>query len=295
MGDKSAIQWTDATLNIVTGCTRVSAGCDHCYAFQLHDQRHLAWKRGTMPDAAPQYHKPFSQVQLFPERLKIPARWQKPRRIFVCSMGDLFHPDVPNDFIYEAFSMMWNAPWHTFQVLTKRPERVVALMNNEGDADWPTRSTIGDFHRDNFPNVWIGTSVEDQSAANARLNFLTAVPAAVRFVSAEPLLGPLDLRLWLHRPGTRRFSRESREVAPDETLEWIIVGGESGPHARPLNLVWIRSILDQVRGGGAKVFVKQLGSVWAKANGAKDRHGGDMAEWPEDLQVRAFPETAVSQ
>jgi len=258
---KSNIQWTNETWNPTTGCTRVSAGCDHCYAFQLHDQRHVAWKRGRFPSAPAQYHVPFSRVQLLEDRLYgkgSPLRWRKPRRVFVDSMSDLFHEAVPDEYIGRVFEVMRKAERHTFQVLTKRPERM---------REWVGRSS-----NDPLPNVWLGTSVEDQSAADERIPILLDMPAAVRFLSCEPLLGTVDLRRW-------------------HGVSWVIVGGESGPHSRPMPLAWMSDLVVQCQDAGVAVFVKQLGSVWKRAAGAKHRHGGNPNEWPEHLRIREYPRT----
>jgi protein gp37 len=266
MMSKSNIQWTDDTWNPTTGCTRVSAGCDHCYAFLSHDRRHIAWKRGW--ETAPaQYHLPFSRVQLLEDRLygKLsPLRKRQPRRYFVDSMSDLFHEDVPDDYLRRVFEVMRQARRHTFQILTKRPERM---------RDW-TRA----HQPEPLPNVWLGTSVEDQAAADTRIPLLLDTPAAVRFLSCEPLLGPVDLDPWL------------------SGLDWIILGGESGPHARAMATEWLDFLIAQCRQApDIAVFVKQLGSVWKNANGAKHGHGGDPDEWPADLRIREFPHSALAE
>lgn len=197
MGDKSKIQWTDATWNPTVGCSRVSEGCRNCYAFSLHDMRHKAYMEGKkLPK---QYAKPFMDVQTFEDRLVIPLKWKRPRKIFVNSLSDLFHKDIPDHFIWNVFHIMAKCPQHTFQILTKRPERMKQLLNNRY---W---RNIGDIHaliiegehRETdmpfLPNVWLGTSVENQQTADERIPHLLATPAAVRFLSMEPLLGPVDL------------------------------------------------------------------------------------------------------
>jgi protein gp37 len=234
MGDKSKIEWTDATWNPVVGCTRVSAGCDHCYAFQLHDTRHVAWKRGRMPTAPPQYHVPFSTVQTFPARLDQPLRWRRPRRIFVNSLSDLFHDAVPDEFIDRVFGVMGRAKWHTFQILTKRPKRMAEYVASPGRSErvcaaadampgglsgaicqgfWP------------LPNVWLGVSVEDQRAADERIPLLLETPAAVRFLSCEPLLGPVDLKGYLPFQ-VELPPRPDRYFGWRRGIDWVIVGGE---------------------------------------------------------------------
>ena len=254
----TSIEWTDETWNPVTGCTKVSPGCAHCYAEALFSR--------------PYPGRPFSDVRFHPERLEQPRRWRKPRRVFVNSMSDLFHEAIGESDIQRIFAVMRSAPRHTFQVLTKRADRMRHLLTmwaRRGDA--PPR------------NVWLGVSVENQEQADRRIPLLLDTPAAVRFVSAEPLLGPVDMRESL-----------SRAIAgPNGTvLDWCIVGGESGPQARPCGLGWMRGIVGDCRATGVPVFVKQLGrrprsgSIELKLN---NRKGGDPAEWPPDLRVREWP------
>lgn len=299
MAGKTGIQWTDTVWNPVTGCTRVSAGCDHCYAFALHDKRYkanrdaarLALKTGDTPATAramgvalplpAQYDVPFSRVQLLPERLEEPLHWRKPRRVFVNSMGDLFHPDVPDDYIDRVFAIMALTPQHTYQILTKRPERMREYMSD--DRAYRLRSMAAEANADVFwplPNVWLGTSVEDQAAADERIPHLLATPAAVRFLSCEPLLGPLqfDECCW--------FDREHGGI-PECGVDWVIVGGESGTHARPCNIEWIRDIVRQCRAASVPCFYKQGGSSNRCIHSA---HGSHMECFPPDLQVREFPD-----
>ncbi len=231
----STIEWTDETWNPVTGCSRVSPGCDNCYMFSLYPRL-----RGMK---VPGYDETPEVVQIFPERLDLPLRWKKPRRIFVNSMADLFHPAVPADFITDAFVVMERTGrehGHTFQVLTKRPGIAAAWWAKNSDffnGAWPS-------------SVWIGTSVENQKYA-PRLSVLSRLPADIRFVSAEPLLGELDLSLWLE----------------DGTLSWVIAGGESGPRARPMHLDWARDLRDQATTAGVPFFLKQLGGRRSKRSG----------------------------
>ncbi len=279
MSGKTGIAWTDATWNPVSGCTRVSSGCNNCYAFQLHDQRHVAWKRGRWDAAPAQYHLPFSKVQLLPERLDDPFHWRKPRRVFVNSMSDLCHEQVDGGYITRVFEVMRLAKQHTFQVLTKRPERMLDFCRT-----YYARSP------EPLPNVWLGSSVEDQAAANERIPYLLQTPAAVRFLSCEPLLSAVDL--WPFFAVADNWGELSGpRCDPDGSpaMKWVILGGESGPHARPMNLDWVRLLIEQCREAGAKPFVKQLGTVWAREHGAKDHHGGNPDEWPEDLRVREYP------
>ena len=231
----STIEWTDETWNPVTGCTRVSPGCDHCYMFALYPR--------LAAMGVPGYEGDPGQVRLLPERLEAPLRWARPRRVFVNSMSDVFHPSVPFEFVTRIFEVMREASerrGHVFQVLTKRPGRAVAWWesNLDGYAGlWP-------------PGVWIGTSVENQKYA-PRITVLARLPAAVRFVSAEPLLDRVDLSQWLNRGD----------------LQWVITGGESGPSARPMALDWVRDLRDQSQQAGVAFFLKQLGGKHGKRSG----------------------------
>jgi protein gp37 len=238
----------------------------------LHDQRHVAWKRGRWDTAPSQYHKPFSHVQLLPERLEDPLHWRTPRRVFVNSMSDLFHASVPDEYIRQVFLVMERAPRHTFQILTKRPERMRAWCQQW----WPIAT----------PNVWLGTSVEHQQTADERIPHLLETPAAVRFLSCEPLLGPVDLTPYLWEDAGPEWA--GRNLA-EPGLDWVIIGGESGPHARRMSLMWAERLIEQCQDAGVSPFVKQLGTVLAKEGGYRDQHGGDMAEWPDEFQVREFP------
>ncbi len=236
------IEWTDETWNPVTGCTKVSAGCANCYAERM--ARRLAGRYGY-PEAPHHF-----DVTLHPERLEQPLRWRKPRRVFVCSMGDLFHEDVPYSWVEDILRIALWTPQHTYQILTKRPERMrVAYRTfcqtfNEG---YPTKP---------LPNVWLGVSCENQDAADARIPPLLQTPAAVRFVSAEPLLGAIDLGLVNEHGGPADFARING-------LHWLIVGGESGPGARPMHPDWARGLRDQAQTAGVPFFFKQHGA-WIK-------------------------------
>ena len=238
----STIEWTDETWNPVTGCTRVSPGCDHCYMFALYPRLKAM--------GVPGYEADPSEVRLLPERLDAPMRWGRPRRVFVNSMSDVFHPSVPYEFINDIFDVMCEASeqrGHVFQVLTKRPGRAVGWWERNQDrygSEWPS-------------GVWIGTSVENQKYA-PRITVLARLPAAVRFVSAEPLLGSVDLRRWL----------------ASGAVQWIIAGGESGPAARPMDLDWARDLRDQSAEAGVAFFLKQLGGNVASGRETKRRSMG---------------------
>lgn len=251
MGDNSKISWTDATWNPTTGCTQIPgphggpSGCDHCYAKTLINTRQIA-----NPTSVRFGHE-FGEVMLHPERLDQPLKWRRPRRIFVNSLSDLFHKDIPPGFIAQVFDVMEKAHWHTFQVLTKRPERMARLMRG---AKGPS------------PNVWLGTSICSNDDA-WRADELRNTPAAVRFLSLEPLLGPVD-------------------QVDFTDIGWVIVGGESGPGARPMNLDWAREVRNRCltlhpmrRTPGIPFFLKQLGGERNKR--AEDEAVLDGRLWAE--------------
>lgn len=283
MSARTGIQWTEATWNPTVGCTKVTPGCDHCYAETLVNR--FAGSKG--------FPERFDTMVLRPHFLDLPLRWRKPRRVFVNSLSDLFHADVPDEFIAQVFAVMAACPQHTFQLLTKRHGRMRSLLNSgeffSAVADhaieacglpgipWP------------LPNVWLGVSVEDQARADLRIPALLETPAAVRWVSAEPLLGDVDLR-HSHCPEHDFPGGMCTWSCPQRFgLDWVVVGGESGPGARPLDTGWVSRILEGCDDDVVPVFVKQLGSVWAREHGAAHRKGGDPAEWPEQLQVRQYP------
>ena len=362
MGDRSAIPWTDATWNPIRGCSRVSEGCRNCYAERIaarfsgpgQPYEGLA----TMTPSGPRWS---GKVELVESALDLPLRWRKPRRVFVNSMSDLFHEQVPDDWIDRVFSVIALAPQHTFQVLTKRPERMRAYLSDAATRGRIAKTTdryavvravekMGEprievrpgsseeqtCHRDGDPrnnalpnlrwgdqsenwidrnrhegrgggwpldNVWAGVSVEDQATADERIPLLLQTPAAVRWVSYEPARGPVDFRLFLDRGA----------AVETRGLDWLVIGGESGPRARPFALAWARRAIAQCRAAGVPMFLKQLGndpyfgmddrSDWPagvrvewSGHGVgtgrpclRDRKGADMAEWPEDLRVREFP------
>lgn len=232
----SKIEWTDETWNPVTGCTKVSQGCKHCYAERMATR--LAGRAGY-PVAPHQF-----DVTLHPERLGDPLRWKKPRRIFVNSMSDLFHRDVPFDFIQRVFFVMAHAPDHTFQILTKRPEIMHEFMG------WVASLYV------KLPNVWLGVSVEDQKAADERIPWLLKTPATIRFVSYEPALGLVDFSYYVNK---RIINLTTDIIAISNTLDWIIAGGETGPGARPARPDWFRLVRDQCQAAGVPFFFKQVG------------------------------------
>ncbi len=247
MGLQSAIEWTDATWNPVTGCTEVSPGCDHCYA------RTFAERWRGIPGHP--YEQGFD-LRLWPERLNNPLRWKKPRRIFVNSMSDLFHKDVPDEFILQVFTVMAQASWHTFQVLTKRPARLARLVPKiTATLTQETNQTIP------WPaHIWLGVSVETLRY-KWRVDELRKVPASIRFVSAEPLLDALqELDLW--------------------GIDWLIAGGESGPGHRPCNPKWIRELRDKCQREDVAFFFKQWGGR-APSSGGRLLDGRTWDEYPQ--------------
>lgn len=352
MADHSKIEWTEATWNPVVGCSIVSPGCTNCYAMKD------AWRKNANP-RLPRYHGLTKmtkggavwtgEVRTVPELLDWPLHRRKPLRIFVNSMSDLFHEDVPFEFIADVFAVMACTTRHIYQILTKRQQRMLdffAWLEMDGfqfpmQVDplrvWPqwTPARGGRGGYDNcgpawpLENVWLGVSVEDQKRADERIPLLLQTPAAVRWISAEPLLGPVDISPWLAMRTEIGGIQDERE-----RLDWVVVGGESGPGARPFDIAWARSLRDQCRAAGVPFFLKQIGTEplgWCAANtpeiiGAedasgkraegtdgdcdyyeasemaqpcsgygrrcavlKDRKGGDPAEWPEDLRVREYP------
>ena len=306
LADHSKIQWTDATWNPTTGCTKVSPGCAKCYivrtpAFRIPGRRFVKGATG---------------VRLHADRLDTPLHWRKPRRVFVNSLSDLFHEDVPDAFIDRVFAVMALAGQHTFQVLTKRPVRMRDYVTRLGRSVKPLEAIAREmgftFAFENLsllpwpiPNVWLGVSVENQHFADERIPLLLQTPAAVRFISAEPLLEGVDLHR-IQNPADKfhasalQRQHDDNFYEFDASLDWVIVGGESGPGARPFDLAWARSILSQCRAAGVPVFVKQLGakpfglctptcSIGPHEMLFDDRKGADPNEWPDDVRVRDFP------
>jgi protein gp37 len=292
----TGIEWTDATWNPVTGCDRVSEGCDHCYALTMAKRLKAMGSSRYQRDGDPRTSGPGFGLTEHPDVLDLPNTWRTPRRVFVNSMSDLFHPKVSHEFIADVWSVMAQCPQHTFQILTKRPQRMAGLLAPAGAVTRvlgdrepafltvPTLDGTGSSDLFRLPNVWLGTSIESDLYA-WRADHLRRTPAAVRFLSLEPLLGPVS----------------SLDLTG---IDWVIVGGESGTGARPCDIRWIADIIQRCRKAGVAVFVKQLGarSGIVGQEGALhvsprrptgDRKGGDMSWWPEDLKVREYPKVSA--
>ncbi len=354
------IQWTDRTWNPVTGCTRVSEGCRNCYAERLTATRlrqHPKYANlAVMQPSGPRW---TNEVRTHYDVLRHPLIWRTPAKVFVCDMSDLFHEAVPFWFIDEVFAVMARCKHLTFQVLTKRPERMADYFSRP----WKTLShgptglrdaintaaieLTGGYHVFPtqelgmiaplpwpLPNVWLGTSVEDQKTADARIPHLLRCPAVVRFLSAEPLLGPVNIvpyigvnthecRCGFHETelelcprGERMYCARCKTMATTRPgVRWVIVGGESGPAAKPTDIAHIRGIVQQCQAAGVACFVKQLGAkpilkciadtgsdwpvgvrfshgVQGRSVMLADPKGGDPDEWPDDLRIREFPTPA---
>lgn len=323
MSDHTHIEWTDATWNPITGCSVVSAGCKHCYAMRLAGTRlrdhpsRAGLTRQTL--IGPVW---TGDVRLNEDWLDQPLRWKKPRRIFVCAHGDLFHQAVPNAWIDRVFAVMALAPQHTFQVLTKRPERMLDWFQRNpykgiiGYADIiresrPSLCRIGisDPNVAPWPNVHLGVSVENQAAADERIPLLLDTPAAIRWISAEPLLGPLDIfngdpdpRLAGHTATATYLGDwwepgDGLSSAPRHGLDWVVAGGESGPGARPSHPAWFRSLRDQCQAAGVPFFFKQWGE-WLPADqhAATGRLCDDEFALDDDLigSLHDWPDGACS-
>lgn len=308
MSDNSSIEWTDATWNPTRGCTKIAQGCKNCYA-----ERFAERFRGVPGHA---YEAGFDP-RTAPDQLTIPLRWTKPRRIFVDSMSDLFHESFSFEYIDLVFAVMAIAKHHTYQILTKRPDRAAEYFRSfnlgvssiqRGAACAEALLSLFGTHNEWFaacetvsasrfwrglPHVWIGTSIAEQKDADANIPHLLQIPAAVRFLSVEPLIGPVNVQRWL------------------TALQWVIVGGESGPGARPCHVDWITSIVEQCREAPLPVFVKQVqlyrcghcGNCWPEPpQWPAEECGEDCVaaarrvlskspdEWPEYLRIREFPQ-----
>lgn len=330
MADGTKIEWTDATWNVITGCSVTSPGCTNCYAMRLAGTRlrHHPTRAGLTVDtkAGPVWN---GEVRFNESMLTQPLKWKRPRRIFVCAHGDLFHENVPDEWIDRVFAVMALAPQHTFQVLTKRAGRMRAYLSAKdllvrirdrnweiADACWKHPQSFA-MHSNSMqsiaagrwplPNVWLGVSVEDQARADERTPDLLATPAAVRWLSMEPLLGPVDLTEWLICPNARDGLSMDPSTGAYECcktcdwtgliggLDWIVLGGESGPGARPMHPDWARAIRDQCAAAGVPFMFKQWGEYGpyngegGVAGGWMDPDGhyyGGPTQWPPAVDER---------
>jgi protein gp37 len=251
VSDRTRIEWTSATWNPTTGCDRVSSGCDHCYALTLAKRLKAAGNRRYQVDGDPRRSGPGFGLTLHWDKIEQPLKWRHPRFVFVDSMSDLFHAKVPIGFIERVFEVMADASQHRFQILTKRPGRMASVLRR--------------ICPDPIPNVWLGTSVENQDWAEIRIPKLLDTPAAVRFLSCEPLLGPVNIKPWLPTgdpggAGTPHFNES-------HGIDWVIVGGESGPHFRAIDPEWARALRDQCQSAAVPFFFKQWGGRTPKTGG----------------------------
>lgn len=240
----SSIEWTDCTWNPLTGCTKISPGCKNCYAERMSKRLKLMGQAN--------YRNDF-KLTLHPHMLDVPMRWKSPKKIFVNSMSDLFHHDVPDEFILRVFDTMTRANWHRYQILTKRADRLESLAHK---LPWG-------------PHIWQGVSVENANYTS-RVDHLRRTGAHVKFLSVEPLLGPIpDLDL--------------------AGINWVIVGGESGPGSRMMEMAWVRDLRRACKRQRVPLFFKQTGERLARHLRLKSKKGGDDSEWPSELRVRQFP------
>jgi len=298
------ISWTDETWNPLVGCSKISAGCKNCYAESASKSARLQQfsQYQTVKDWD-------GTIEFVENQLLKPLSWKASKKVFVCSMSDIFHANVEDEWLDKIFAVMAIASQHTFQILTKRPERMQEYLSYpktlQRIGTWIAADlkshyglvglnhSVFDKFRLPLPNVWLGTSVENQKAADSRIPSLLMTPASVRFLSCEPLLEAIKIEDYL-RPDTEELGHPG--------IDWAIVGGESGTGARPCHIDWIRSLVQQCQKTETAVFVKQLGAVPIKTETyivdvattnhqlkLKDRKGGNIDEFPEDLRVREFP------
>jgi protein gp37 len=314
----TSIEWTEQTWNPTSGCDRISPGCDNCYALTMAKRLKAMGQAKYQNDGNPVTSGPGFGIAVHPQAVMEPLRWKKPRRVFVNSMSDLFHSGIQDADLHLIFGVMAATPQHTYQILTKRHGRMRSLLNDPQFAHMA-------FHRANMygrpdtaarvwplPNVHLGISVENQKWADIRIKALAQTPAAIRFLSCEPLLGPVRLPLteavdgcncggygppyYMHEPSC------GYEPGAAYSIDWVIIGGESGPGARPFDPQWAADLIDDARQAGAAPFVKQLGSVWARdctvagktvaAHG--DTKGGNPDYWPSHLRVREYPQAVAA-
>lgn len=316
------ISWAQETWNPTTGCDKISLGCDNCYACTLASRLKAMGSPKYQTDGDPTTSGPGFGVATHEATLTQPLRWKQPRVVFVNSMSDLFHKDIPDEYIAQVFAVMAATPQHTYQVLTKRHGRMRSLLRNDEfrlltklmHAEMQLAKTLP--YRplviNVWPlrNVWLGVSVENQRWADTRIPALLDTPTAVRFLSCEPLLGPVDLAGQVidgHRPRLTYWLYGRPGWGPEETtptglimqspttgprIDWVITGGESGPGARPMSLDWARQLRDQAAVAGVPFHFKQTGTEAARALGISGK-GDKFDELPADLQIREYPTGAT--
>lgn len=318
MAKKSNIEWTGVTWNPLAGCSRISTGCENCYAEKM--TKRLSAMGQPKYHGLLNGHGRFNGVVNFDENaLILPLKTKKPETYFVNSMSDLFHENVQDEWIDQVFAVMALCPQHTFQILTKRPERMKSYLSDSNvwyritdyaylsEVARKGKSEIGEQFGQHFekplPNVWLGVSAENQEQASKRIPILLQTPAAIRWVSAEPLLSGIEFVKRIDSmnhvdmlKGIRYW--KGHHVQTVCKLDWIVAGGESGANSRPCELAWIRSIVEQCNAASVPVFVKQLGSkpicerlieFHSPVIKLKNKKGGNIEEFPEDLQIREFP------
>lgn len=270
---KTKIEWATHTWNPVTGCTPISEGCEHCYAARM--AKRLAGRCGYPKD------DPFRPGTFHADKLNDPLKIKTPSMIFVCSMGDLFHESVDVDVIFKIFEVIDKASHHTYLLLTKRPETMRSFFEITGEWDQSL-----------WPNLWLGVTAENQARADERIPILLSIPAAVRFVSVEPMLGPVDLNragaIWADMNGSIRPEYQQ----PCRTIDWVICGGETGPGARPMHPDWARSLRDQCKSASVPFFFKSMGDWWRNTHGyarcdkiqSRYLDGVEYGEYPEGVE-----------
>ena len=272
----TAIEWTDVVWNPTTGCDRISDGCTNCYALTMAKRLKAMGSAKYQNDGDPRTSGPGFGVTVHPDTLTEPLTWRSPKRVFVNSMSDLGHARISREFLARVWVTMARTPQHTYQILTKRPERFARLIGDEFAGGQPLMEALTDeaqalaLYEAEWPlaNVWLGTSIESDDHVG-RADHLRATAAAVRMISAEPLLGPLP----------------SLDLTG---IDWLILGGESGRGARPVDLGWMRDLIALAGEAGTAVFMKQLGTRWAGSG-----KGGDWSLWPEDLRIREYPQAVT--
>ena len=284
MGSKSEIAWTNSSWNPVTGCDKVSAGCKHCYAENYAKRRLGEFGKDD---------RKFMDVKCHTDKLEIPYGWQKPRKIFVNSMSDLFHEDVPFEFIFRVYATMARCPKHTFQVLTKRPER--ALEFYAYLADWMTKhvasSSFEAWYKSGMKNLWFGVTAEDQEMADKRILMLMQMPVALRWVSIEPMLSRIDLQsktlgdTLCRCGGCLKMAKDFPRSGGLQRIDWVVVGCESGTSRRDCPVSWINDIREACQMNKTPLFVKQLSG--------EDKVIRNIEDFPEHLKIREYPKDVV--